>query len=74
MRNQKGSFYIIDFGLSSLLSTNYQDKQHKKRGFVGTPRYASLAAHHGLVQKPKDDIESLLYVMGSIYTKKAPWF
>lgn len=46
----------------------------KKRGFIGTPRYASLAAHNGCAQKPKDDIESLLYVLGTIYMKKAPWF
>ena len=46
----------------------------RKRGFVGTPRYASVAAHKGTIQGPKDDIESMLYVLGSMVAKKAPWF
>lgn len=47
---------------------------NQKKGFIGTPRYASLASHKGLTQLPKDDIESLLYVVGSLYLKKATWF
>ena len=46
----------------------------RKRGFIGTPRYACLAAHNGIMQRPKDDLESLLYVIGTMYKKKAPWF
>lgn len=50
MRNAQGSLCIIDFGLSAVynssLSENIQ-KENKKRGFVGTPRYASIAAHNG---------------------------
>ena len=30
--------------------------KQKKKGFIGTPRYASVAAHQGLAQGPKDDI------------------
>lgn len=72
MRNSSGNLFIIDYGLSAIY-TNVQ-KNNKKRGFVGTPRYANLAAHKGAVQYPKDDIESLLYVLGTLYMKKAPWF
>lgn len=76
MRNTKGSLVIIDFGLSAVLPLNYSSTIHKqkKRGFIGTPRYASIAAHQGLVQTPKDDIESLFYVIGYLVKKRAPWF
>ena len=75
MRNNLGNLVIIDFGLSNLKkeSDNIGDLKRKKRGFIGTPRYASIAAHNGQIQTPKDDIESLLYVLGSLYVKKAPW-
>ena len=58
MRNSKGSLVIIDFGLSTILPLNYLAtiSKQKKRGFIGTPRYASIAAHQGTVQTPKDDI------------------
>lgn len=67
MRKKDGSLVIIDFGLSSFLSE--EKNQYKKRGFIGTPRYASCAAHKGECQKPKDDIESLLYVLAVAYCK-----
>ena len=44
MKDDNGHYVLIDFGLSSILTHN---KKNKRRGFVGTPRYASLAAHHG---------------------------
>jgi hypothetical protein len=53
MRNDSGNLVIIDFGLSIYTNPNIFESN---RGFVGTPRYASLAAHLGLAQKPKDDI------------------
>lgn len=56
MRTAEGSFVIIDFGLSTIFSFEKEDSEKKKRGFVGTPRYASLAAHMGVPQRPKDDI------------------
>lgn len=58
MKNRKGNLIIIDFGLSTILPLNYTSiiSRQKKRGFVGTPRYASIAAHQGQVQTPKDDI------------------
>lgn len=75
MRNGKGGLVIIDFGLSTILPPNCSSiVKQKKRGFIGTPRYASISAHKGLIQTPKDDIESLLYVMGFMMRKKAPWF
>ena len=71
MRDEHGSLYIIDYGLSFLQAP--AKGKEKKRGFIGTPRYASLAAHKGLVQKSKDDIESLMYLLAFLYMKKLPW-
>lgn len=34
-----------------------------KKSFIGTTRYASIAAHRGLELGRKDDIESMFYVM-----------
>lgn len=57
MRNNLGALVIIDFGLSNLKKdTDNIDVKGKKRGFIGTPRYAPIAAHHGQIQMPKDDI------------------
>lgn len=58
MKNNAGALVLIDFGLSSLRkeSDNNADLRAKKRGFIGTPRYASIAAHNGQIQTPKDDI------------------
>jgi serine/threonine protein kinase len=69
--------YIIDFGISSRFSGNGQNlkKNISRNGqFIGTPRYASLAAHEGVAEiKPKDDIESLMYVLIYATTHKLPW-
>lgn len=58
MKNNLGALVIIDFGLSNLKkdTDNVRDVKGKKRGFIGTPRYASIAAHNGQIQMPKDDI------------------
>ena len=50
MRNFDGSVILIDFGLSSIVTNQSfpslnADKIKHKRGFVGTPRYASICAH-----------------------------
>lgn len=73
MRNLQGQLIIIDFGLSALIKHKSAEIDHQKKGFIGTPRYASCAAHEGLPQIPKDDIECLLYVLGFVYKKTMPW-
>jgi casein kinase 1 len=35
----------------------------EKKSFIGTTRYASVAAHKGYELGRKDDIESLFYVL-----------
>ena len=53
MRDDKKNLFIIDFGLSYFYD---QSNIGKSRGFIGTPRYASLAAHKGKYQNSEDDI------------------
>lgn len=44
-----------------------------KKSFIGTTRYASIAAHKGYEIGRKDDIESLIYVIIYCITGKLPW-
>jgi serine/threonine protein kinase len=50
MINKQGNeIFLIDFGISK----NFRDKEGnhlgfvQNKGFVGTPRYASISAHQG---------------------------
>ena len=43
------------------------------KAFVGTCRYASIAAHEGHEIGRKDDLESLFYVMIFLFKGKLPW-
>lgn len=70
MRDFNGRLMIIDYGLSHIKS-KYKETVS---GFIGTPRYASIAAHKNFAQNKKDDIESLFYVLAFMYLKKLPWF
>ena len=42
MKDSNENLFIIDFGLSYLRETS---NEGKTKGFIGTPRYACLAAH-----------------------------
>lgn len=69
MRDFNGDLVVIDYGLSHIKS----GAKERPSGFIGTPRYASIAAHKRKSQNKKDDIESLLYVLAFMYLKKLPW-
>lgn len=50
MFDEIGKPYIIDFGISTLRRGKYLKKRKSSQdimNFVGTPRYASIAAHLG---------------------------
>ncbi|CAK71630.1 unnamed protein product (macronuclear) [Paramecium tetraurelia] len=57
--------YLIDFGISKI----YRDSNGKhisfkdQKSFLGTTRYASIAAHLGHELGRKDDLESLMYIL-----------
>jgi len=59
--------YLIDYGLASSVI------EHKRYKFRGTPYFASnnsLLKHpHG----PKDDLESLIYILIYFYYGELPW-
>jgi len=54
MRNKDGKLYLIDFGLAKQLVNKKGNPS--MRGFVGTPRYASVRAHNMMDQGKKDDL------------------
>ncbi|CAD8067143.1 unnamed protein product [Paramecium primaurelia] len=67
--------YIVDYGISKL----YRDNNLKHvpfkdgRSFVGTTRYASIAAHKGYEIGRKDDLESIIYIDILMLKGSLPW-
>ena len=66
--------YIIDYGIGKFFKVNNRHLEMKVgKNFIGTTRYASIAAHDGNEIGRKDDLESLFYVLIYLYKKKLPW-
>jgi serine/threonine protein kinase len=63
----QNQIYLIDFGLTSRLSDS------KKYKFKGTPYFASNGALSKLGAGPKDDVESLLYILIYFFFGALPW-
>jgi serine/threonine protein kinase len=67
--------YLIDFGISKI----YKDKNNRhisfkdNKPFIGTTRYAAIAAHEGHELGRKDDLESLAYVLIFFLKGSLPW-
>lgn len=65
IEDESSKIYVVDFGISKI----YRDAQgnilpfRDNASFIGTTRYASIAAHKGHELSRKDDIESLIYVL-----------
>lgn len=66
-----GQAYLVDFGVPKLI---FEKGKHmyewcklspfkEKKSFIGTTRYASVAAHKGYEIGRRDDLESLMYVI-----------
>ena len=53
MKNNN-NYFLIDYGLSKELSSS--SGRTFMKGFIGTPRYASVTAHCMLEQSKKDDL------------------
>ncbi|CAD8136997.1 unnamed protein product [Paramecium octaurelia] len=69
--SQQNKIYLIDFGIAKNLESNKKTKE--KVSFIGTTRYASLAAHIGKEQNKKDDLESLGYIIIYFLNGSLPW-
>ncbi|CAD8047021.1 unnamed protein product [Paramecium sonneborni] len=75
MIDENNRFYIIDYGISKVFMRKngahlpFKDRQP----FIGTSRYASIAAHKGNELGRKDDLESLIYILLYFYFGKLPW-
>lgn len=68
--------HVIDFGLS-IRYRNTVTKEHIPCGtnkpMIGTARYASLNAHHGLELSRRDDLESIGYLLVYFIKGSLPW-
>jgi casein kinase 1 len=73
--NEAHMIYLVDFGISKVFRDNQgrhiSFKENKP--FIGTTRYASIAAHNGNELGRKDDLESLGYVLIFLLKGVLPW-
>ena len=67
--------FLIDFGISKIYKDTYgrHVPYRDKKSFIGTARYASIAAHDGIEISRKDDLESLGYVLVYLLKGYLPW-
>ena len=66
--------FIIDYGIGKFYKINNKHIDLRTgKSFIGTTRYASIAAHDGNEVSRKDDLESLFYVLIYLYKKQLPW-
>lgn len=59
--------FLIDFGLTTA------SNDHSKYKFKGTPYFASNSALSRVGTGPKDDIESLIYILVYFFNGELPW-
>ena len=65
------AIHLIDFGLSTLVTDS---SARSADALIGTPMFASLAAHyHRRAMRPVDDIESLVYMLSYLAAGDLPW-
>lgn len=71
------AIYLVDYGFAKqqLIGTNASTNGSNvaRKRFVGTPLFASVAAHDGLEMGEKDDLESALYTLVHLYFGSLPW-
>ncbi|CAD8197067.1 unnamed protein product [Paramecium pentaurelia] len=70
-----GKIYLIDFGISKIYkdANNHHMPFREQRSFLGTTRYASIAAHLGHELSRKDDLESMMYIILYFIRGQLPW-
>jgi hypothetical protein len=68
--------FLIDFGLAQLFhnpATRSHTTQTGGSNVLGTIRYSSINCHLGLPPSPRDDLESLVYVIIYLAKGSLPW-
>ncbi|CAD8084168.1 unnamed protein product [Paramecium sonneborni] len=72
---ENNKIYIIDFGISKVYkdANNHHMPFRQNRSFLGTTRYASIAAHLGQELSRKDDLESMMYILLYFIRGQLPW-
>ena len=69
-------FILVDYGLSLFyrdVNTHEIDPMVQQSTFIGTSRYASINTHLGLSPSPRDDLESLAYMLIYFLKGSLPW-
>mgnify|MGYP000008490406 CR=1 FL=1 len=76
MGTTRSIVHLVDFGLAK----RFRDKKSGKhiaygegRHLTGTPRYASISNHLGIVQSRRDDMEALGFVLMYLMKGSLPW-
>lgn len=65
--------YLIDLGLATQYKREKKRQRRHYDGLIGTAKFCSIASHRGLNQLPKDDLESLGYILLYFVTGTVPW-
>ncbi|KAK1053626.1 casein kinase I [Friedmanniomyces endolithicus] len=68
--------YVTDFGLAdeyTISCVKAEEEIPPRSHLVGTARFASIRGHQGQAQSPRDDLESLVYMMAFFLLGKLPW-
>ncbi|CAD8146376.1 unnamed protein product [Paramecium octaurelia] len=73
MSKELDQIYIVDFGISKIYFEADHIPFREDKDFIGTTRYASIAAHKGYELGRKDDLESLIYVIIYFLRGNLPW-
>ncbi|KAK1048044.1 casein kinase I [Friedmanniomyces endolithicus] len=68
--------YVTDFGLAddcTVSRAQAAEDNPSRSHLVGTARFASIKGHRGQMQSPRDDLESLGYMLVFFCQGKLPW-
>ncbi|KAG1860518.1 kinase-like domain-containing protein [Suillus tomentosus] len=74
--NLSETVFIVDFGIAREYwnsATQAHMPFRKNRHFIGTPAFASISNHLGVVPGRRDDLESLTYVLIYFLRGSLPW-
>lgn len=74
LNEKRQNLYLIDFGISKEYKEDGKHIPYREgKPFLGTVRFASIAAHKGIELGRKDDLESLGYLLIYFIKGRLPW-